>query len=116
LALSKRDYHVGLMLELPSVLMMMMELPTALMMMTDPLPSIEDYCFVDIIPICQILPLGFGIVCTHPMFGPESGKNGWGKLPFVYDKVRVAEQFLSIFEHEVILLNHYRLLMAMFLS
>jgi arogenate dehydrogenase (NADP+) len=46
------------------------------------------------------------------MFGPESGKHGWGKLPFVFDKVRVAEdgdqaakcdQFLSIFEQEVIL-------------
>ncbi|RLN11595.1 hypothetical protein C2845_PM09G15240 [Panicum miliaceum] len=59
--------------------------------------------------LLEILPLGFGIICTHPMFGPESGKNGWGKLPFVYDKVRVAkdgdqavkcEQFLSIFEQE----------------
>lgn len=45
------------------------------------------------------------------MFGPESGKHGWSKLPFVYDKVRVMEdgdqvakcdQFLSIFEQEVI--------------
>ncbi|KAG2606773.1 arogenate dehydrogenase 2, chloroplastic-like isoform X1 [Panicum virgatum] len=59
--------------------------------------------------LLEILPLGFGIVCTHPMFGPESGKNGWGKLPFVYDKVRVTQdgdqavkcgQFLSIFEQE----------------
>nr|QFR35742.1 arogenate dehydrogenase [Chandrasekharania keralensis] len=59
--------------------------------------------------LLQILPPGFGIICTHPMFGPESGKHGWGKLPFVYDKVRVAEdgdqaakcdQFLGIFEKE----------------
>uniref|UniRef100_K3XXX9 Prephenate/arogenate dehydrogenase domain-containing protein n=1 Tax=Setaria italica TaxID=4555 RepID=K3XXX9_SETIT len=59
--------------------------------------------------LLEILPPGFGIVCTHPMFGPESGKHGWGKLPFVYNKVRVAEggdqatkcdQFLSIFEQE----------------
>lgn len=57
----------------------------------------------------QVLPEEFGIVCTHPMFGPESGKDGWGKLPFVYDRVRIAnanqarkcEQFLSIFETEV---------------
>ena len=90
------------------------------MMMTGPPPSVEDYyCFGDIMPICQILPLGFGIVCTHPMFGPESGKNGWGKLPFVYDKVRVTQdgdqavkcgQFLSIFEQEVILWDHQHLL------
>ncbi|CAN6207550.1 unnamed protein product [Urochloa humidicola] len=59
--------------------------------------------------LLEILPPGFGIICTHPMFGPESGKHGWGKLPFVYDKVRVAEggdqatkcdQFLRIFEQE----------------
>jgi hypothetical protein len=98
----------------------MLELPSVLMMMAGPLPSIDDYyCFIDIMPICQILPLGFGIVCTHPMFGPESGKNGWGKLPFVYDKVRVTQdgdqavkcgQFLSIFEQEVILWDHQHLL------
>ncbi|KAM3211844.1 hypothetical protein ACQJBY_065140 [Aegilops geniculata] len=59
--------------------------------------------------LLEILPPEFGIVCTHPMFGPESGKHGWSKLPFVYDKVRVAEEggqkakcdrFLSIFEQE----------------
>lgn len=59
--------------------------------------------------LLQILPPEFGIVCTHPMFGPESGKHGWNTLPFVYDKVRLAEegdqkakceQFLSIFERE----------------
>ncbi|XP_068665731.1 arogenate dehydrogenase 2, chloroplastic-like [Aristolochia californica] len=57
----------------------------------------------------EVLPPGFGIVCTHPMFGPESGKNGWTALPFVFDKVRITEnsvqeqkcrQFLSIFEQE----------------
>ncbi|XP_037462372.1 arogenate dehydrogenase 2, chloroplastic-like [Triticum dicoccoides] len=59
--------------------------------------------------LLEILPPEFGIVCTHPMFGPESGKHGWSNLPFVYDKVRVAEEgaqkakcdrFLSIFEQE----------------
>ncbi|XP_031504447.1 arogenate dehydrogenase 2, chloroplastic-like [Nymphaea colorata] len=59
--------------------------------------------------LLEVLPEEFGILCTHPMFGPESGKNGWGGLPFVYDKVRIAEdgvqdkkcnQFLRIFEQE----------------
>lgn len=59
--------------------------------------------------LLEVLPPGFGIICTHPMFGPESGKHGWGKLPFVFDKVRVADdgdqaatcdRFLSIFEQE----------------
>ncbi|XP_077251135.1 arogenate dehydrogenase 2, chloroplastic-like [Tasmannia lanceolata] len=57
----------------------------------------------------EVLPPEFGIVCTHPMFGPESGKNSWAGLPFVYDKVRIADnnvqdqkckQLLSIFEQQ----------------
>ncbi|KAK9132083.1 hypothetical protein Scep_011611 [Stephania cephalantha] len=76
-----------------------------------------DTIFADVLSVKQfprnllleVLPPGFGIVCTHPMFGPESGKNGWSGLPFVYDKVRIAEntlqarkceQFLSAFEQE----------------
>ncbi|KAJ4981786.1 hypothetical protein NE237_032623 [Protea cynaroides] len=76
-----------------------------------------DTIFADVLSVKQfprnlfleVLPPGFGIVCTHPMFGPESGKHGWTGLPFVYDKFRIAEgtvqeqrcaQFLSIFEHE----------------
>ena len=40
------------------------------------------------------------------MFGPESGKNGWKDLTFVYDKVRIREEdicsnFLNIFASEV---------------
>ncbi|KAF6143405.1 hypothetical protein GIB67_029574 [Kingdonia uniflora] len=43
------------------------------------------------------------------MFGPESGRNGWKGLPFVYDKVRIGrdesrvnwcERFLNIFVQE----------------
>ncbi|MQL95189.1 hypothetical protein Taro_027849 [Colocasia esculenta] len=76
-----------------------------------------DTIFADVLSVKQfprnlfleVLPPEFGIVCTHPMFGPESGKHGWTELPFVYDKVRIAEngaqakkcaQFLGIFEGE----------------
>jgi len=38
----------------------------------------------------KILPEDCDILCTHPMFGPESGRYGWGGLPFLYDKVRVS--------------------------
>jgi prephenate dehydrogenase len=39
------------------------------------------------------------------MFGPESGKFGWGGLPFLYDRIRVknvdrCERFLSLWEGE----------------
>ncbi|GJX67296.1 arogenate dehydrogenase 2, chloroplastic-like protein, partial [Tanacetum coccineum] len=56
-----------------------------------------------------ILPKDFDILCTHPMFGPESGKNSWKDLTFVYDKVRIGneesrvarcENFLKCFERE----------------
>ncbi|CAO2841164.1 unnamed protein product [Amaranthus hypochondriacus] len=54
--------------------------------------------FVDVLSVkefprslfIQVLPKDFDILCTHPMFGPDSGKNGWGGLPFVFDKVRVG--------------------------
>ena len=51
------------------------------------------------------LPPDCDILCTHPMFGPESGKYGWAGLPFLFDKVRVSnvnrcEKFLKIFEQE----------------
>ncbi|EFJ33083.1 hypothetical protein SELMODRAFT_34770, partial [Selaginella moellendorffii] len=56
----------------------------------------------------QVLPAEFDILCTHPMFGPESGRGSWNSLPLVYDKVRVGsgvrdercQRFLEIFERE----------------
>ncbi|GFY99682.1 prephenate dehydrogenase family protein [Actinidia rufa] len=73
--------------------------------------------FVDVLSVkefpkslfMQILPVDFDILCTHPMFGPESGKNGWSGLTFVYDKVRIGDEesrvlrcqrFLDIFAKE----------------
>nr|AYE54619.1 arogenate dehydrogenase beta [Macarthuria australis] len=73
--------------------------------------------FVDVLSVkefprslfLQILPPDFDILCTHPMFGPESGKHGWGGLPFVYDKVRIGncesrikrcDDFLDVFRRE----------------
>lgn len=73
--------------------------------------------FVDVLSVKEFaknillkyLPLEFDILCTHPMFGPESGKNSWVGLPFVYDKVRIGneeerinrcDKFLDIFAKE----------------
>jgi len=54
----------------------------------------------------QVLPEESDILCTHPMFGPESGKDGWNNLNFMYDKVRIRDEttcsdFLHIFASEV---------------
>ncbi|XP_073132632.1 arogenate dehydrogenase 2, chloroplastic-like [Henckelia pumila] len=73
--------------------------------------------FVDVLSVkefpknifLQVLPTHFDILCTHPMFGPESGKYSWQDLPFVYDKVRIGDEdsrlkrvdnFLDIFKKE----------------
>ncbi|CAM0903073.1 unnamed protein product [Alopecurus aequalis] len=69
--------------------------------------------FVDVLSVKEFpknllltyLPEHVDIICTHPMFGPESGSDSWAGLPFVYDKVRVAdcaraEAFLDIFARE----------------
>ncbi|KAM7253855.1 hypothetical protein ACFE04_031537 [Oxalis oulophora] len=73
--------------------------------------------FVDVLSVkefprslfIQHLPTEFDILCTHPMFGPESGKDSWGGLSFVYDKVRIGDEsvrvdrcdkFLDIFKKE----------------
>uniref|UniRef100_A0A453SMB4 Prephenate/arogenate dehydrogenase domain-containing protein n=3 Tax=Triticinae TaxID=1648030 RepID=A0A453SMB4_AEGTS len=73
--------------------------------------------FVDVLSVKEFpknllltsLPEGFDILCTHPMFGPESARDGWDGLPFVFDRVRVgdsparrarANAFLNIFERE----------------
>lgn len=48
------------------------------------------------------------ILCTHPMFGPDSGRDSWEGLKLMYDKVRiregdredVCERFLKIFRDE----------------
>lgn len=59
--------------------------------------------------LMEVVPSGFGILCTHPMFGKFSGKNSWEGLRFVYDKVSISEnsvqekkceQFLDIFQDE----------------
>ena len=57
----------------------------------------------------QLLPDNFDILCLHPMFGPDSGKDSWKNLPLVFDKVRIGQDslraercanFLEIFESE----------------
>jgi arogenate dehydrogenase (NADP+) len=37
----------------------------------------------------DVLPPECDILCSHPMFGPDSGKDGWQSLNFVYEKTRI---------------------------
>lgn len=36
------------------------------------------------------VPPEVDILCTHPMFGPDSGKGSWEGLNFMYEKVRIG--------------------------
>ncbi|KAL0321801.1 UNVERIFIED_CONTAM: Arogenate dehydrogenase 1, chloroplastic [Sesamum calycinum] len=69
--------------------------------------------FVDVLSVkeyprdlmLQVLPSDSDVLCTHPMFGPESGRHGWKDLSFMYDKVRITNEatcssFLQIFSSE----------------
>ncbi|KAE8682953.1 Arogenate dehydrogenase 1 [Hibiscus syriacus] len=69
--------------------------------------------FVDVLSVkehprnvlLQVLPEEMDVLCTPPMFGPESCKNGWKDLPIVFEKVRVRDEprcsnFLQSFESE----------------
>jgi len=79
----------------------------------------RDTLFADVLSVKEFpkrlllgaLPEEMDIICTHPMFGPESARDGWAGLPFMFDRVRVrddncparrarAEAFLGVFERE----------------
>ena len=74
--------------------------------------------FVDVLSVkvfpknllLEVLPQEVDILCTHPMFGPDSGKGSWEGLNFMYERVRVGtskerdervERFIDFFRGEV---------------
>ena len=61
-------------------------------------PLIEDVLSVKEHPrqiLLDLLPIQCDIMCTHPMFGPDSGKNGWHGLNFVYERNRIDTAVLE---------------------
>lgn len=54
--------------------------------------------FVDVLSVkvfpknllLESLPKEVDILCTHPMFGPDSGKGSWDGLNFMYERVRIG--------------------------
>lgn len=65
--------------------------------------GIQGPLFVDVLSVKEhprklmldILPPECDILCTHPMFGPISGANGWNNLKFIYEKTRVNKKLLD---------------------
>ncbi|MFA6507908.1 MAG: prephenate dehydrogenase/arogenate dehydrogenase family protein [Treponemataceae bacterium] len=56
---------------------------------------VVDTCSVKIEParwMAEILPEGIDILATHPMFGPESAKNGMEGLPLMMEPIRCDKE------------------------
>lgn len=80
-----------------------------------PLTSLKrPTLFVDVLSVkehprellLRELPEDSDILCTHPMFGPQTANNGWADHTFMYDKVRIRDEatcssFIQIFATEV---------------
>lgn len=92
---------------------------TSILSSSEVLKSLPFQClkrptlFVDVLSVkeypkkllLQVLPEESDVLCIHPMFGPESGKNGWKGLTCVFEMVRIRNEatcssFLRIFESE----------------
>eukprot|EP01120_Amphizonella_sp_Union-15-10_P016784 TRINITY_DN9059_c0_g1_i1.p1 TRINITY_DN9059_c0_g1~~TRINITY_DN9059_c0_g1_i1.p1 ORF type:complete len:698 (-),score=156.38 TRINITY_DN9059_c0_g1_i1:15-2015(-) len=78
-----------------------------------PLEKLKNILVIDVLSVKShpkkvlqsILPPEVDILCTHPMFGPESGRYGWNDLPFVYERVRISQvdrcnKFLDLFSSQ----------------
>ncbi|KAK4489307.1 hypothetical protein RD792_005111 [Penstemon davidsonii] len=119
-ATSRSDYtdlctHLGISFFSNDVIL----LCTSILSLSQVIKSVPFHClkqptlFVDVLSVkeyprelmLQVLPHDSDVLCTHPMFGPESGKDGWKELTFMYDKVRIRNEvtcssFLQIFAAE----------------
>lgn len=73
--------------------------------------------FVDVLSVktfprralLETLPRSADVLCTHPMFGPDSGSGSWSGLNFMYECVRLnggetrrarLESFLAFFQDQ----------------
>ena len=58
---------------------------------------VADTCSVKLLPgkwMDRAVPEGVHVLGTHPMFGPDSVRNGWEGLPLVLCPVRLGEETL----------------------
>ena len=56
---------------------------------------VMDTCSVKVHPaqaMLKILPENIKLLATHPMFGPDSGKNGLNGLPLVFSPLRIDKE------------------------
>ncbi len=66
-----------------------------------PKTVVLDTCSVKVYPLeqlCRILPPEIQVIGTHPMFGPDSGKNGTDGLPIVVSPTRQDQEHLQFWQ------------------
>ncbi len=59
---------------------------------------VMDTCSVKVMParqMMEILPPDVQCIATHPMFGPDSGRNGVRSLPLVFSPLRCDEKRIA---------------------
>ncbi|XP_071929872.1 arogenate dehydrogenase 1, chloroplastic isoform X1 [Coffea arabica] len=102
---------------------------TSILSLSDVVESMPFQClkqptlFADVLSVkeyprdvlLQALPPESDLICTHPMFGPESGRDGWHGLTLMYEKVRIRNEavcsgFLHIFASELIIAQGCKML------
>jgi arogenate dehydrogenase (NADP+) len=59
--------------------------------------------------LLEHLPVECDILCTHPMFGPDSAKHGWQGQNFVYERTRVDTILLDPEQDRSFHNHHHRL-------
>lgn len=60
---------------------------------------VMDTCSVKVHPaeiMMKLFPADIEILATHPMFGPDSGKNGLKGLPLVFAPMRMTEDSVNL--------------------
>lgn len=64
---------------------------------------VMDTCSVKVHPariMEQVLPEQVPFIATHPMFGPDSGRDGVSGLPFVFSPIRCSSETSEYWEHQ----------------
>ena len=71
---------------------------------------IKDKLLIDVLSVKSypkniLNKLDADILCTHPMFGPDSAKESWKDCKFIYEKIKITDKrrldkFLNIFKYE----------------
>ena len=70
--------------------------------------AVVDTCSVKVYParlMNEILPRDVTVIGTHPMFGPDSGKNGVAGLPLVFSPIRGGEDLIGYWRKVFLKLN-----------